>query len=134
MVALSVSISAMTSPMATGSPSFLCQVASVPSVMVGDNAGIRISIGIQVPPETGAAGSSSSAGPRACLSRWFGSGFDQDVSPKLLQIGFRALLGELGRVVDDAADFLVDPLQELLMHDVLFHQQLLYVVHRIQGM
>ena len=35
IVALSVSISAMTSPALTASPSFLCHLASLPSVMVG---------------------------------------------------------------------------------------------------
>ena len=42
MVALSVSISAMTSPLSTASPSFFSHLARVPSVMVGDSAGIRI--------------------------------------------------------------------------------------------
>ena len=41
MVALSVSISARTSPLSTVSPSFFSHFASVPSVMVGDSAGIR---------------------------------------------------------------------------------------------
>ena len=42
MVALSVSISAITSPALITSPSFLSQRASVPSVMVGLSAGIRM--------------------------------------------------------------------------------------------
>ena len=42
IVALSVSISAMMSPAFTGSPSFFNQRASVPSVMVGLSAGIRM--------------------------------------------------------------------------------------------
>jgi hypothetical protein len=42
MVALSVSISASTSPDFTESPSALSHLASLPSVMVGDSAGIRI--------------------------------------------------------------------------------------------
>ena len=41
IVALSVSISAITSPEATVSPSRTCHFASFPSVMVGDRAGIR---------------------------------------------------------------------------------------------
>src|SRR5262249_917267 len=49
MVALSVSISAMTSPAFTVSPTFLCHLARLPSVMVGDSAGIRISMGIVFP-------------------------------------------------------------------------------------
>ncbi len=46
MVALSVSISAITSPDFTRSPSFLSQRASVPSVMVGDRAGMRMLVAI----------------------------------------------------------------------------------------
>src|SRR5438309_1197574 len=46
IVALSVSISAMTSPACTSSPSFFSQRARLPSVIVGDRAGIRISIGM----------------------------------------------------------------------------------------
>ncbi len=42
IVALSVSISAMMSPEATLSPSLTFHLASAPSVMVGDRAGIRI--------------------------------------------------------------------------------------------
>ena len=48
MVALSVSISAMTSPEATASPSRLTHLASLPSTIVGDSAGIRTWIGILV--------------------------------------------------------------------------------------
>src|SRR5690606_4084327 len=40
MVALSVSISAITSPEETLSPSFTCHLASLPSSMVGDSAGM----------------------------------------------------------------------------------------------
>src|SRR5690606_16333171 len=50
MVALSVSISAITSPELTLSPSFFSHLARVPSVMVGDNAGIRMLIGISIYP------------------------------------------------------------------------------------
>ena len=42
MVALSVSISAITSPLSTASPSSLTHLANLPSVIVGDSAGIRI--------------------------------------------------------------------------------------------
>ena len=48
IVALSVSISAMTMPLSTVSPSLTCQAAKVPSSMVGDRAGIRISIDMTV--------------------------------------------------------------------------------------
>ena len=46
MVALSVSISAITSPGLTESPSCLSQRASVPSSIVGDRAGIVTAIGM----------------------------------------------------------------------------------------
>jgi hypothetical protein len=46
MVALSVSISAMTSPALILSPSFFNHFARLPSVIVGDSAGMRIWIGI----------------------------------------------------------------------------------------
>ena len=46
IVALSVSISAMTSPDFTSSPSLTSHLASVPSSIVGERAGIRISVGI----------------------------------------------------------------------------------------
>ena len=49
IVALSVSISASTSPGLTASPSRLSQRARLPSVIVGDSAGIRISIGMTPP-------------------------------------------------------------------------------------
>ena len=44
IVALSVSISAITSPGFTVSPSFTSHLASLPSSMVGDSAGIRMSV------------------------------------------------------------------------------------------
>jgi hypothetical protein len=47
-VALSVSISAMISPISTSSPSFLSQRTTVPSVMVSESLGISILIGIVV--------------------------------------------------------------------------------------
>ena len=50
MVALSVSISAMMSPDLTWSPSFFSQRASVPSVMVGESAGIRMLVAIDPAP------------------------------------------------------------------------------------
>src|SRR4029079_18761412 len=46
MVALSVSISAITSPDLTVSPSFLSHLARLPFSIVGDSAGIRMLIGM----------------------------------------------------------------------------------------
>ena len=48
IVALSVSISAMTSPGLTLSPSFLNHFARLPFSMVGDSAGMRILTGMSV--------------------------------------------------------------------------------------
>src|SRR5229473_1863119 len=62
IVALSVSISAMTSPECTSSPSFFSQRVRLPSVIVGDSAGIRISMGMLyrsrfvIPAEAGIQG------------------------------------------------------------------------------
>jgi hypothetical protein len=50
IVALSVSISARRSPDDTVSPSLTSHLAKVPSSMVGDRAGIRISVGIALSP------------------------------------------------------------------------------------
>ena len=50
IVALSVSISAITSPELTRSPSPTSHFAKVPVVMVGDKAGILISIAISPTP------------------------------------------------------------------------------------
>ena len=47
MVALSVSISAMTSPDLTASPSFFSHLARLPFSIVGESAGIRTSIGMR---------------------------------------------------------------------------------------
>ena len=49
IVALSVSISHRMSPAWTVSPSFLSQLATLPSVIVGERAGIRIWIGMVSP-------------------------------------------------------------------------------------
>ena len=53
IVALSVSISAITSPDLTLSPSFFSHLASVPCSMVGDRAGIRILVAMS---SSGSAG------------------------------------------------------------------------------
>ena len=50
MVALSVSISAMTSPALTVSPSFLSHLARLPFSIVGESAGIRMLVGIGYSP------------------------------------------------------------------------------------
>src|SRR3546814_10068790 len=92
MVALSVSISASTSPAWTASPSLMSHLASLPSVIVGDRAGIRTSIGMD--------GFRSLAVP--------GSRGREDVGVELRRIGFGAVLGKLGGIGDAVADLPVD--------------------------
>src|SRR5258708_40245084 len=105
MVALSVSISASTSPEAILSPSFLSHLASLPSVMVGDRAGMRIWIVIA-------------------------SGPYEDFGVELGRIGLRARLGELGGVRDDVAELLVERL-ELVVRHAGVDQQLARMVDRV---
>src|ERR1035437_2985245 len=56
IVALSVSISAITSPDLTLSPSFLSHLARLPFSIVGDSAGMRISVGMRLPSANGYGG------------------------------------------------------------------------------
>src|SRR5207248_3205161 len=56
MVALSVSISAITSPGFTVSPSFFSHLARLPFSIVGESAGIRMLIGIGLAQRAGGAG------------------------------------------------------------------------------
>jgi hypothetical protein len=71
MVALSVSISARMSPALTGSPSFLSHFASLPCSIVGERAGIRMSVamGDSVDPGVGRAGSGAGQGQGRPRSR-----------------------------------------------------------------
>ena len=62
IVALSVSISARMSPDFTSSPSFTSHLASVPSSMVGDKAGILSSIGMRICPNKARAAQSQCGG------------------------------------------------------------------------
>src|SRR5690606_37425139 len=86
IVALSVSISAMMSPDLTTSPSLTSHLASVPSSMVGDSAGIFSAIAISIR-------------------------LHQHVGVKLGRIRLGGLLGEIGGFGDDLADFGLDRLQ-----------------------
>src|SRR5215469_9013332 len=74
IVALSVSISASTSPALTGSPSLFSQRAILPSVIVGDSAGIKTSVAMGLSTK---------------------SGFGQHICPQLGRIRLGAVLGEL---------------------------------------
>ena len=72
IVALSVSISAMTSPDLTVSPSFLSHFARLPFSIVGDRAGIRMLMGMRADPELlpPPSGRSDSAEGRAGWGSW----------------------------------------------------------------
>src|SRR6056297_377956 len=97
MVALSVSISAMMSPLETVSPSLTSHLASVPSSIVGERAGMRISVVMVVYSSSGV------------LGRHFGV----NICPELGGVRLGAVLGELGGIVDDGLDLLVDRLEVL---------------------
>src|SRR3954453_9575817 len=56
MVALSVSISAITSPGFTASPSFFSHLARLPFSIVGESAGIRMLIGMASAQRAGGSG------------------------------------------------------------------------------
>src|SRR5215471_12284889 len=101
IVALSVSISASTSPARTDSPSLLSQRAILPSVIVGDKAGIRTSIDM-AQRNLLRAGSPN------------GSGVSQYIRPQLGGIGFRAILRELRRCSDAIPDLGFDLLERRL--------------------
>ena len=88
IVALSVSISARTSPDLTGSPSFFSHLASLPSSIVGERAGIRISVAMEhssiedeavSPYEGGSAAARVSGGRR--LRRGLPAGCRSTVRP-----------------------------------------------------
>src|SRR5258708_19472856 len=103
IVALSVSISAMTSPDLIGSPSFLSHFERLPFSMVGDSAGISTWIGM-VAPEIHSAGWKRAR--RSAI----------DVGIKFGRIGFWVVLGEVGGGVDDFPHLGIDRLQFLFAH------------------
>src|SRR5579864_438214 len=96
IVALSVSISARMSPDLTVSPSLTSHLASLPSSMVGDNAGIRISVLMS----------------------------GHDVGIEFGDTRFRALGGEFGRGGDDGANLLVHHFQIVFADDAALYQLL----------
>src|SRR5215472_759790 len=103
IVALSVSISARMSPEWTSSPSFTSHLASLPSSIVGDSAGMRISIDMS----------------------------GDDVPIEILRLGFRAFASELGRHVDNVPGLLVDCFEIVLARDAARDQLLPEVLDRI---
>src|SRR5205814_5587901 len=123
IVALSVSISASTSPACTGSPTFLTQRAILPSVIVGDSAGISTSLAIY--------SSASLADPGPPTPSRSGSGLGQHIRPQLARIGFGAVLRKLRRFDDNIARPLFDLLQLILARGILVEQSLPQMVERV---
>src|SRR5215510_8212535 len=99
MVALSVSISAMTSPDLTASPSFLCHLARLPFSIVGESAVINTSIGMDSHVLHGV-----------------------DVGPELGGIRLRVVGGEFRCLVDDGAHLGVNFLQRILGRKAFLQQ------------
>src|SRR5688572_2869953 len=99
MVALSVSISAMTSPDFTASPSFFSHLARLPFSIVGERAGIRTSIGMD-------ALYSATATCRTELA--------QHIGVKLGRIWLGIVGREFRGLVDNAAHLGIDLLQLVL--------------------
>src|SRR6266542_4209143 len=127
MVALSVSISAITSPDLTESPSFLCHLARLPFSMVGESAGIRTGVGIDASPVAGGAEARREIrrhriGEKGDV-RFVDSGRHVlpgvYVGPELGRIGLRVVSGEFGGFVDGGANFSVDLLQRVLTRKAL---------------
>src|SRR6266853_2528204 len=110
IVALSVSISARTSPARTVSPSLLTQRAILPSVIVGESAGISTSLVI---PFLGVISGSSPA--RGLLSQPRLLGFGQHIRPQLARIRLRAFLSKLRSLDDNVTRAFFDLLQFFLV-------------------
>src|ERR1700682_2734581 len=107
IVALSVSISAMTSPALTASPSFLTHLARLPFSIVGESAGIRISIG--------------TPGLRST----------QYVGRQLGSVGLGIVGGEFRRFVDDVAHFGVDFLHFVFAFDLVGDNARTHLLDRV---
>src|SRR5690606_13183609 len=97
IVALSVSISARMSPDFTVSPSLTSHLASVPSSIVGESAGIFNSIAISIL-------------------------LHQHVGIEFGKVGLRRTFGKVGRVAHDLADLLVDLLEFVFADSSVLHQ------------
>src|SRR5712691_13703 len=107
IVALSVSISAITSPALTFSPSFFTHLARLPFSIVGESAGIRTSIG----------------------TLYLRSA--QHVGRQLGSVGLRIVGREFRRFVDEVAHFGVDFFQLVLALDFLGEDARAHLLDRI---
>src|SRR5215203_45153 len=152
MVALSVSISASTSPGLTLSPSLFSHFASLPCSMVGERAGIKMSVAMGCSlfvlvksrlERSGGPGSwwikrySGQEVRERALRRAPDDGgcsrprFDEDVGPQLRRVRLRVVRRELGSVVDDLAHLAVDLLQLVFRELPLLDQPAADLLDRI---
>src|SRR5215470_17720808 len=139
MVALSVSISAITSPDLTASPSFLSHLARLPRSIVGDSAGIKISVGMNglshhsnsatcflfehdLFPKTGLHFSGSCLRPRCSAV---------DVGVELGRVGLGVVGGKFRRLVHDRTHLRVDLLERVLARPLLRDQPLAHLLDRV---
>src|SRR6516162_8056184 len=117
MVALSVSISAMTSPGFTGSPSRLSHLARLPFSIVGESAGIKTWVDI---------------GARVVRRCWRAvAPLLHDVGIELGRIGLGVVGRELRGFVDDGAHLGIDLFQFLLGGPGLRQQPSTHLLDRI---
>src|SRR5260370_27856764 len=113
MVALSVSISAMTSPDLTGSPSFLSHLARLPFSIVGDSAGINTSVGMAAHNGRGNGTSVINVGIKFC------------------GIGLGVVSSEFRRLVDEDAHRGVDFFQIVFARPFFIKEPLADLLDRI---
>src|SRR4029077_6972458 len=106
MVALSVSISAITSPDLTLSPSFFTHLERLPFSIVGDSAGISTWIGTNAPSP-------------------------HDVGPQLGRFRLRIVRGELRRFVDGRAHLRIDLLELVLARPFLIEKAMAHEIDRV---
>src|SRR3984957_4418148 len=121
MVALSVSISAITSPDLTVSPSFLSHLERLPFSMVGDSAGMRTSVGMACFNGYGLLGNGARTKTRSTIH----------VGVKLGRIGLGVLGGELGRFVDGGAHRRVEFFQLIFAGPFLVEQAFAHLLDRV---
>src|SRR5262245_36096000 len=112
MVALSVSISAITSPDLTASPSFLSHFARFPFSMVGDNAGISTCVGM------------------AAVTEFHNLRLLVDVGVEFSRIRLWIVNGVVGRLVHNRADFAIDLLQAFFVRRPLLQHS---AAHLLDG-
>src|SRR5262249_52007873 len=111
IVALSVSISAMTSPDFISSPSFLSHLARLPFSIVGESAGMSTSIGMAY-----------------CFP---GNKSAVHIGIKFRNVRLGVVRGKFSRLVDQVANFAVNLLQCIFGSEFLFQNSMTCHVNRV---